>query len=91
VPTAQVSSELFCQWEDFYYPDSSDFKQAFDKDELEILAEFDQALNETADKTPENPPQIEEFIKTQEWIDMNKKAIEIKNKLNTVGNNVYTK
>jgi len=86
VPIAQVSSELFCQWEDFYYPDSSDFKQAFDKDELEILAEFDKALNETADKTPENTLPIEEYIKTKEWIDMNKKAIEIKNKLNTVGN-----
>ncbi len=88
VPIAQVSSELFCQWEDFYYPDSNDFKQAFDKIELETLAEFDKALNDTADKTPDNPPSIEEFIKTQEWIDMNKKAIEIKNKLNTVGNRV---
>ena len=88
VPIAQVSAELFCQWEDFYYPDSGDFKLAFSNDELEILAEFDKALNETADKTPENPPQIEEFIKTQEWTDMNKKAIEIRDKLNTVGNNV---
>ncbi|MBN1988041.1 MAG: hypothetical protein JW783_01420 [Bacteroidales bacterium] len=86
VPIAQVSAELFCQWDDFYYPDSSDFKQAFSKVELEILAEFDKALNETVDKTPENPPQIDVFIKTQEWIDMNKKAIEIKNKLNKVGN-----
>ena len=82
VPIAQVSSELFCQWEDFYYPDSSDFGQAFDKTELGILAEFDKALNETADKTPGNPLPIEEFIKTRAWIDMNIKAIEIKNRLN---------
>lgn len=91
VPIAQVSAELFCQWEDFYYPDSNDFKQAFDNNELELLSDFDKALNETAEKTPENPTQIEEFIKTREWIDMNKKAIEIRDKLNTVGNNVYTK
>jgi hypothetical protein len=86
VPIAQVSSELFCQWEEFYYPDSNDFKQVFDKNELEMLADFDKALNDTAYKVSDNPPPIEEFIKTQEWIDMNKKAIEIKNKLNTVGN-----
>jgi hypothetical protein len=88
VPNAQVSAELFCQWEDFYYPDSTDFKQTFKQDELELFAEFDKALNDTVDKTPENPPPIEEFIKTQEWSDMNKKAIEIKDRLNTVGNNV---
>jgi hypothetical protein len=88
VPIAQVSAELFCQWEDFYYPDSTDFKDAFDKDELELLTEFDKALNNTSDKTPDNLPPIEEFVKTQEWNDMNKKAIEIKKKLDMVGNTV---
>lgn len=81
-PIAQVSAELFCQWEDFYHPDSIDFKHEFDEKELELLADFDKALNDTADKTPENLPPIEEFVKTQEWIDMNKKAVEIKIKLN---------
>ena len=86
VPIAQVSAELFCQWEDFYYSDSNDFKQAFDKKELEILSDFDKALKDTADKTSQNPPSIEEFIQTEEWIEMNKKAIEINEKLKTVGN-----
>ena len=47
---------------------------------------FDAALNNTVDKTPQNLPVIEEFIKTEEWKKMNEKAIEIKKKINTVGN-----
>jgi hypothetical protein len=88
VPIAQVSAELFCQWEDFYLPDSKDFKQFFSKEELELLSEFDKALNDTIDKTPQNLPVIEEFIETTEWKTMNSKAIEINRKLNTVANNV---
>lgn len=90
VPIAQVSAELFCQWEDFYFPDSDDFKQSFSKEELELLSEFDKALNNTIDKTPQNLPVIEEFIKTEEWEIMNEKAIEIKKKINTVGNTQYS-
>jgi len=90
VPIAQVSAELFCQWEDFYFPDSDDFKQSFSKEELELLSEFDAALNNTVDKTPQNLPVIEEFIKTEEWKKMNEKAIEIKKKINTVGNTQYS-
>jgi hypothetical protein len=86
LPTDQVSVELFSQWEDFYCPDSKDFLHAFDKIELEMLAEFDRAINDTVNKTPDNLPPIEEFIKTSEWVDMNKKAIDIKKRLNTVGN-----
>jgi hypothetical protein len=89
VPIAQVSAELFRQWEDFYFPDSTDFKQSFSKDELEILSDFDKAINDTADRTPDDLPYIDDFIKTKEWYDMNENAIEIKKRLNTVGNNVY--
>ena len=88
VPIAQVSAELFCQWEDFYWPDSDDFKPAFEKEELEILSDFDKALNETIEKTRQDLPLIETFVETKEWIKMNKKAIEIQKRLNTVGNNV---
>lgn len=90
VPIAQVSAELFCQWEDFYFPHSDDFKQSFSKEELELLSEFDTALNNTIDETPQNLPVIEEFIKTEEWKKMNEKAIEIKKKINTVGNTQYS-
>ena len=86
VPIAQVSDELFCQWEDYYFPASDDFRQIFNPTELKLLSEFDETLNAIADITPKNLPLIDEFIETEEWKTMNKKAIEIKNKLNTVGN-----
>jgi len=86
VPIAQVSDELFCQWEDFYLSHSDDFKQAFNDEELKILLEFDIVLKETIDKTPQNLPEINEFVETDEWKMMNSKAIEIKKKINTVGN-----
>lgn len=86
VSVANVSAELYLQWEDFYFPDSDDFKQSFSKLELEILAEFDKTLNSSIDLTPENLPPIEDFIKTDEWRMMHNKAKEIKETLNTVGN-----
>ncbi|MGV8091815.1 MAG: hypothetical protein AB2L24_08125 [Mangrovibacterium sp.] len=88
VPIAQVSDELFCQWEDYYFPTSTDFRQIFNQEELELLSEFDKAINKIADKTLQNLPVIEQFVDTEEWKTLNNKAIEIKNKLNTVGNNV---
>nr|WP_321487158.1 hypothetical protein [uncultured Draconibacterium sp.] len=86
VPIAQVSDELFCQWEDYYFPASDDFIQIFNPTELKLLSKFDETLNAIADITPKNLPLIDEFIETGEWKTMNKKAIEIKKKLNTVGN-----
>ena len=87
VPIAHVSAELYCQWNDFYIPNSDDFQQAFKDSELKILSEFDSALNDSVDKTPETLPTIEDFIDTEEWKKMNTKAVEIKEKLNTVGYN----
>ncbi len=90
-PEIKVSTELFSQWEDFYHPELIDFKQAFNKEELKILSEFDKTLNNnTFDKTSQNLSSIDKFTKSKEWIEINKKAIEIKNKLNTVGNNLYS-
>lgn len=84
VPDVQVSIELYQQWEDFYFPDSDDFKQSFNKLELELLAEFNEALNNSIDRTPKNLPPIEDFIKSDEWKMMNSKARKIKDKLNTL-------
>jgi len=86
VPIAHVSNELFCQWEDSYFPNLDGFRQAFNKEELEILSEFDKAMNDMIGKFSQDLPVIEVFIETEEWKELNKKVIEIKEKLNTVGN-----
>lgn len=83
---AQISEELFIQWHEIYFPDSNDFQQAFNKEELLLLSDFDGALKSIALKTPDNLSSIEEFIKTQEWLEMNQVSIEIRDKLNMVGN-----
>ena len=77
VPIAQVSDELFCQWaDDFYHPDSRQFKIAFNEIERDVLAEFDKTLNFICEKTPNNLPDIVQFVKTTEWKIVNQAEID---------------
>jgi len=86
VPIAQVSVELFCQWDDFYTPDHDIFINSFDANERKLLKDFNELLNLISDKTPQQLPYITDFIKTEEWKILNKKAIETISELNTIGN-----
>ena len=89
VPIAQVSSELFNQWNDFYYPDSKHFKLAFNEKEKEILSDFDKVLNHISEKLPDHIEYITDFIKTNEWLILNNASKETINRLkNTVANNI---
>jgi hypothetical protein len=81
VPIAQVSSELFGQWDDFYTSDSEVMSEAFNKHELELLAKFDSELTVIGEKLNGETPQIEDFIKTSEWKKLNLLAQEILNNL----------
>ena len=91
VPIAQVSAELFCQWaDDFYHPESTQFKMAFDEKEREILADFDKTFNHISEKTPNDLPYIDDFVKTKEWEVVNRAALETLEKINnTAANNGY--
>ena len=68
-PIAHVSAELFNQWEDCYQiPKEQDwYNEAFTDGELSILKEFDEALEAVSNDTPQNPPDIHEFVNTPEW------------------------
>ncbi|MFA5514049.1 MAG: hypothetical protein WDA17_03920 [Sphaerochaetaceae bacterium] len=70
-PIAQVSSELFEQWDDFYTADSEVLSEAFNEHELDLLNKFDSELTDIGEKLKGETPQIEEFIKTSEWQKMN--------------------
>ncbi len=76
VPIAQVSSELFNQWSDFYYPDTVQFRLAFVKKEREILKDFDKLINHICDKIPKRFIDINEFVKTNDWLLINRAAID---------------
>ncbi len=67
VPIADVSAELFCQWDGAYVPESPVNNRAFSKEEIVSLDEFNTIFNKIADSTPDNLPSIEKFVETNEW------------------------
>lgn len=75
-PIAYVSAELFNQWDDCYQiPKEQDwYKEVFTKEELKILQEFDEALEAVSKDTPQNPPEIYEFVDTPEWVRLSNAA-----------------
>lgn len=88
VPIAQVSAELFCQWDDFYHPETKAHKLAFSEIETKIIDFFYKKIESVS--TKKNPddwfPYIDEFILTKDWIELNKLAkITLKN-LNSKNN-----
>ncbi|MCE3279337.1 MAG: hypothetical protein K0S44_1528 [Bacteroidetes bacterium] len=84
VPIADVSAELFCGWDDFYHPDNTDFINAFNGQERQILADFNRTLTVLADKTPNILPNIVEFVQTEEWKKINSAATETLNKIKSL-------
>jgi len=77
VPIAQVSNELFGQWEDFYTPDTEVIREAFSTTELELLTKFENRLTEIAEMLNGNIAYIDKFIETTEWKELNLLASEI--------------
>lgn len=77
VPIAQVSNELFGQWEDFYTPHAEVIKEAFSSPELELLTKFDIRLTEIAKVINGNIDYIDKFVETTEWKELNLLASEI--------------
>ena len=67
VPHVDVPAELFSQWEDCYFPEDIDFHSGFASAELAVLANFDKALNQVCDDTPQDLPALDEFLTTQAW------------------------
>ena len=67
----QVSSDLFKQWYDFYTPTAEVMKQAFNKNELDLLEKFDKIITEKAKDLNNSIPNLNEFIETSEWKELN--------------------
>jgi hypothetical protein len=66
VPYVSVSNELFNQWEDLYHPDWDPFRAAFTADEAAALAEYNEALDSLAQRTPQTVPPLDEFAASPE-------------------------
>ena len=76
VPIAQVSHELFNDW-DAYYANGIDFEKFLTEKEIKLFKDFNNTINKVCDSTPQILPEISEFINTAEWKIVNEKAKKI--------------
>ena len=51
VHIAEVSAELFCQWDEAFLSNDSIFMKSFSKNEFCYLQEFNKLLNKISDRT----------------------------------------
>jgi hypothetical protein len=64
VPNANVVGEIFCQWEEIYFPEVPSFEIAFVESERIALAKFEELVSEIADSLGE--PSLESFHQSEE-------------------------
>lgn len=76
-PDSNQLSELFQQWKDYYCIDKKIIEEAFNESERVLLQTFDEAIKTCNKKLGNNYPSLEDFRKTNDWVILNKLAIEI--------------
>lgn len=76
-PNAEISKELFAQWNDFYTPDSDVLTDAFNPQELKLLKEFDKELIKRSYNLDSIPTDIKKYIETDDWKTINSLAKKI--------------
>ena len=81
VPNAQVSIELFEQWNVFYTPDTEVINEAFTVEEIKLLSEFNRELKNIEEELAGEIPPIDKFVETTEWKKLNSQAKNILNEL----------
>ena len=86
VPIARVSAELFCQWDEHFPSEKNDdlFRETFNEDERMILCEFNEVFERVAEATPNDLPDIHDFIKTDALVQLSKAASIALKKLSNV-------
>jgi len=81
VPIAQVSAELFAQWDDFYIPDAEVINEAFTAEEISFLRKFDRELEIIWKEFAGTISYIDKFVESNEWQKLNSMAKDILKKL----------
>ena len=76
-PSINVSSELFEQWNDFYTSDSEVLTEAFTPEEVSLLEKFDAELTIRSNPSDNTPPNIIEYMETEDWKALNSLSIEL--------------
>lgn len=83
VPIAYVSHELFNDW-DLYFANGSGLSDFLTDDEITLFTDFNKTFIHVSEITPQILPEISNFVKTEEWKILNKKAIEVLKALNAL-------
>lgn len=79
VPIADVPSELICQWfDDYYHPESEEYRLAFTDEELDTMAEFSKFYDSRVEKLPQT---LNEMHQCDTWRQIVEKAQWVLDKL----------
>jgi hypothetical protein len=75
VPIADVSAELFCMWDEVFWPDDAALRAEFSESEWTALQRFHSVFERVGRLLPHHPlPPIEEFILSPHWLQVSRAA-----------------
>jgi len=75
VPIADVSAELFCMWDEAFWPDDAALRAEFSESEWSALQRFHSVFERVCRLLPHHPlPPIEEFVQSPHWLQLSRAA-----------------
>ena len=75
VPIADVSAELFCFWDDAFWPDDAKLRGEFSESEWTALLRFHSVFERVCRLFPHDPlPPIEQFVQSPHWLQLSRAA-----------------
>ncbi len=75
VPIADVSAELFCMWDEVFWPDDAALRAEFSETEWRALRRFHSVFERVLHLIPHHPlPPIEEFVQSLHWLQVSRAA-----------------
>ncbi|RIJ46728.1 hypothetical protein D1614_17525 [Maribellus luteus] len=77
-----VTEELFQQWNDLFIVDSKEIRETFSNQEFALLVQFDKQIHDNYEKLNQNFIELNDFVETDEWKELNLLATKIFKELN---------
>ena len=75
VPIADVSAEMFCFWNDVFWPDDPKLRAEFSETEWAALLRFDSIFDRVCRLLTHDPlPPIEQFVQSPHWLQLSRAA-----------------
>lgn len=75
VPIADVSAELFCFWDEVFWPEDKEMLSSFSPSEWQALLRFQSVFERVCRLIPHHGlPPIEEFVRSPHWLILSRAA-----------------